>query len=73
MDCTYLMLVCGEHLHWSDFWEQLSCWIVKNLMVTSITFAKGIKVTQVVAANVEPPVKEAPYTLEKLDEIQGIQ
>ena len=33
----------------------------------------GIKVTQVVAAKVVPPVKLTPNTLEKLDEIQGIQ
>ena len=33
--------------------------IVKNLMATSITIAKGIKVTQVVAASVVPPVKLA--------------
>ena len=42
-------------------------------MATPITIAKGIKVTQVVAANVAPLVKIAPDTLEKLDEIQGIQ
>ena len=47
--------------------------VVKNLMAIPITIAKGIKVTQVVAANVVPPVEVAPRTLEKLDEIQGIQ
>ena len=47
--------------------------VVKNLKAISITIAKGIKVTQVVAANVVPPVKLALNTLEKLDEIQGIQ
>ena len=38
-----------------------------------ITIAKGIKVTQVVAANVVPPLEVTPDTLEKLDKIQGIQ
>ena len=47
--------------------------VVKNLMATSVTIAKCVKVTQVVAANVVPPVKVTPNTLEKLDEIQGIQ
>ena len=47
--------------------------VVKNLMAIPIAIAKGIKVTQVVAANVVPPVEIAPRTLEKLDEIQGIQ
>ena len=47
--------------------------VVKNLMATSITIAKGVKVTQVVAVNMVPPVKVTPNTLEKLDEIQGIQ
>ena len=42
-------------------------------MATLITITKGIKVTQVVAANAVPPVEVAPNTLEKLDEIQGIQ
>ena len=47
--------------------------VVKNLMATPITIAKGVKVAQVVAANVVPPVTVAPDTLEKLDEVQGIQ
>ena len=47
--------------------------MVKNLTATLITIAKGIKVTQVVSANVVPPVEVVPGTLEKLDEIQGIQ
>ena len=38
-----------------------------------ITITKGVKVIQVVAANAVPPVEVAPGTLEKLDEIQGIQ
>ena len=46
--------------------------VVKNLMATPITITKGIKVTQVVAANTVPPVKLTPNTLEKLDKIQGI-
>ena len=45
--------------------------VVKNLMVTPITIVKGVKVTQVVAANVVPPVEVTQDTLEKLDEIQG--
>ena len=47
--------------------------VVKNLMATLITITKGIRVAQVVAANVVPPVEVTPRTLEKLDEIQGIQ
>ena len=42
-------------------------------MSIPITIAKGIKVSQVVAANVMSQVEVAPGTLEKLDEIQGIQ
>ena len=42
-------------------------------MAVLITIAKGVKVTQVVATNVVPPVKLTPRTLERLDEIQGIQ
>ena len=45
--------------------------MVKNLAAILITIAKGIKVTQVVAANVVPSVKLAPRTLERLDKIQG--
>ena len=47
--------------------------LVKNQTATLITIAKGIKSTQVVAANVMPQVEVMPRTLEKLDEIQGIQ
>ena len=47
--------------------------VVKNLMAIPITIAKGIKVTQIVAANVVPKVEVAPRNLEKLDEVQGIQ
>ena len=42
-------------------------------MAILITIAKGVKVTQVVAANAVPPVEVTPGTLEKLDVIQGIQ
>ena len=45
--------------------------VVKNLTATSIT--KGVKVAQVVAVNAAPQVKVTPDTLEKTDEIQGIQ
>ena len=47
--------------------------VVKYLTATLITIAKGIKVTQVVAANAVPLVEVVPGTLEKLDEMQGIQ
>ena len=47
--------------------------VVKNLMAAPITIAKGVKVTQVIAAKMVPPVKVSPGTLEELDEIQGIQ
>ena len=46
--------------------------MMKNLTPTPITIAKGVKVTQVVAANVVPQVDIVPGILEKLDEIQGI-
>ena len=42
-------------------------------MAILVTIAKGIKVTQVVAVNVVPPVELAPKTLEELDEVPGIQ
>ena len=47
--------------------------VVKSLTASSITIAKGIKVTQMIAVNVVPPLKVTADTLEKLDEIQGIQ
>ena len=47
--------------------------VVKNLMAAPITITKGIKVAQVAAVNVVPPVEITPRTLAKLDEIQGIQ
>ena len=47
--------------------------MVKNLTVTPITITKGVKVAQIVATNAVPHVEVAPGTLEKLDEIQGIQ
>ena len=42
-------------------------------MAALTTITKGIKVTQVVAGNEVPPVEVIPRTLEKLNEIQGIQ
>ena len=42
-------------------------------MAILITIVKGFKVTQVVAVNAVPQVEVAPRTLEKLDEVQGIQ
>ena len=47
--------------------------VVKILMVIPITITKGVKVTQVVAANAMPKVEVVPRTLEKLYEMQGIQ
>ena len=47
--------------------------VVKILMAPLITIAKGVKVAQVVAANVVLLVKVTPDTLKKLDEIQDIQ
>ena len=47
--------------------------MVKILMAILITIAKGIKVTQIVVVNVVPQVEVLPGTLEKLDEMQGIQ
>ena len=42
-------------------------------MAIPITIAKGIKVAQVVAMNAVPQMEVVPRTLEKLDEVQGIQ
>ena len=42
-------------------------------MAIPITTTKGVKVTQVVAANMLPHVELAPRSLEKLGEVQGIQ
>ena len=47
--------------------------VVKNLTTALTTISEGIKVTHVLGANRGPPVKIAPGTLEKLDEMQGIQ
>ena len=47
--------------------------MVRSLTATLITLAKSIKVTQVVAMNAVPQVDVVLGTLEKLDEIQGIQ
>ena len=47
--------------------------VVENLTATLINIGKGVKVAQVIAANLVPPVEVTPNTLEKLDEIQGIQ
>ena len=47
--------------------------VMKNLMATPITITKGIKATQVMVANMVPPVELASRTLEELDEVQGIQ
>ena len=47
--------------------------MVKNLKAIPITIAKGIKIAQVVATNVVPPVRLTPRTLERLDKIQGSQ
>ena len=46
--------------------------VAKNVTASLNTITKAIKVTQVVDANVVPPVEVTPDTLEKLDEIQGI-
>ena len=54
-------------------WSKGVVVVVKNLMAVPITITKGIKVAQVVAANVVTPVELAPRTLEELDEVQGIQ
>ena len=46
--------------------------VIKNQTAVLIIIGKGIKVTQVVAANRVSPVKVMPGTLEMLDEMQGI-
>ena len=47
--------------------------VVKKLMPVLITITKGIKVTQVAAANAVPQVEVVPRTLAELGEVQGIQ
>ena len=47
--------------------------VVNTQTAVLIIISKGVKVTQVVVANSVPPVKVMPGTLEKLDEMQGIQ
>ena len=47
--------------------------MVKNLTATLITIAKDVKVTWVVATNVVPQVEVVLGTLEKLEEMQGVQ
>ena len=47
--------------------------MVKNLTATLITIPKGIKVTQVIAANEVPPLEVFLNSLNKLDKIQGSQ
>ena len=47
--------------------------MVKNLIAAPITIIKGIKVAQVVAANMVPQEEDVPETFKKLDEMQGIQ
>ena len=42
-------------------------------MVILIIITRGVKVAQVVAANVMPPVKLTLRTLGRLDKMQGIQ
>ena len=74
MDPTCLM----AWVWWKIYTEVISGskWlavVVENLTAVPITITKGIKVTQVVVVNAVPPVKLTPNTLEKLDEIQGIQ
>ena len=59
-------------LSWLQGVSKLKSWW-KTLTATLITIAKDIKVAQVAAANVVPKVVVVPGTLEKLDEIQGIQ
>ena len=47
--------------------------MVKKLTTTPISISKGVKITGVIAVNAIPQVGMSPGTLEKLDEIQGIQ
>ena len=54
-------------------WSKGVAVIVKNLTTALITITKGVKITQVVAANAIPQVGIVPGMLEKLDEMQGVQ
>ena len=47
--------------------------VIKNQRAVLIIISKGVKVAQMVAANRVPPVEVMPGTLEKLDEMQGVQ
>ena len=47
--------------------------VIRNQTAAPIITGRGIKVAQVTAANRVPPVEVMHGTLEKLDEMQGIQ
>ena len=47
--------------------------VIINQMAALITIGKGIKIAWVVVVNLVPPIEVMPGTLEKLDEMQGIQ
>ena len=47
--------------------------VIKNQTTALIIIGKGIKVAWAVAVKRVPPVEGKPGTLEKLDEMQGIQ
>ena len=47
--------------------------VIKKETAVPIIIDKGIKFAQVVAVNRVPPVEVMPGTLEKLDEMQGVQ
>ena len=46
--------------------------VIKNQIAVPTIISKGIKVTQMVAADRVPPVEVIPGILEKLDEMQGV-
>ena len=47
--------------------------LVKNLTTAPITITKGLNIAQVIAVNAIPQVGVTPGTVEKLNEMQGIQ
>ena len=47
--------------------------VIKNQTTVPITVGKGVKVTWVVVTNRVPPIEVMPGTLEKLDEMLGVQ
>ena len=68
-----------HHLSVANTYTEMMTWnrhvaiVIKNQTAVLIIISKGIKVAWVVAVNRVPPVEVMPGTLEKIDEMQGVQ